>query len=253
MGKITLDAIKREINNSGANRGKLLYFKEGTKVRVRFLTDMEDGLQLLFHNNYKENINVPCQEVFNRECPYCEDDSEGMKHKNMYAWSVYDYESKEVKILLSAVNHCTPIPALAGFYETYGTLTDRDYEIKQMGKGTSKTFSVIPLDVRKMRDTKVKPLSESAMLKLIDKAFPVDNYEMDSKDEEVDDLKGKMNEPEDEWEEENEYESMKPIELYKLCKERGIKVKAKMSKKYYIDFLEEYDENNDELEDEWEE
>ena len=66
----------------------------------------------------------------------------------------------------------------------------------------------------------------------------------------------------DDWDEEedetNDYESMKPQELYKLCKERDIECKPKKSKEYYIDLLEEADEENDsddwdEEEDDWEE
>ena len=51
---------------------------------------------------------------------------------------------------------------------------------------------------------------------------------------------------------------MKPQELYKLCKERDIDCKPKKSKEYYIDLLEEADEENDsddwdeEEEDDWE-
>ena len=52
--------------------------------------------------------------------------------------------------------------------------------------------------------------------------------------------------------------TMKPQELYKLCKERDIDCKPKKSKEYYIDLLEEADEENDsddwdEEEDDWEE
>ena len=66
----------------------------------------------------------------------------------------------------------------------------------------------------------------------------------------------------DDWDEEegetNDYESMKPQELYKLCKERDIECKPKKSKEYYIDLLEEADEESeesdwDEEEDDWEE
>ena len=60
---------------------------------------------------------------------------------------------------------------------------------------------------------------------------------------------------EDEWEEEEEttdYESMKPQELFKLCKERDIDCKPKKSKEYYIDLLEEADEEESES-DEWDE
>ena len=239
MGKIKLSDIKSEISKSGTSKGKFMFFKEDSKARVRFLTDMEDGLEIEFHDSFALGVNVPCQEEFGRECEYCDD--ENLRTRKMYVWSVYDFESKEVKLLMAAVNNCSPVPALASLYETYGTLLDRDYEIKRIGKGQNTTYSVIPLDKAKFRNNKIKPLSDSAILKYIDKAYPADN-----------------NEDFEEEEETNDYESMKPQELYKLCKERDIDCKPKKSKEYYIDLLEEADEENDsddwdEEEDDWEE
>lgn len=276
MGRIKLSNIKSEIAKSGSSKGKFLYFKENTKVRVRFLTDLEDGMEIPFHDSFALGVNVPCQELFGRECQYC--DNENLRTRNMYAWSVYDHDSKEVKILMFAVNQCSPVPSLASMYESYGTLCDRDYEIKQIGSGQGKTFSVIPLDKSKFRNTKVKPLSDASILKYVDKAYPADNSE-DFEDEDEEEtkqnkIKGKTksatkkktkSEPEeDDWEEdeeeqENDYESMKPQELYKLCKERDIDCKPKKSKEYYIDLLEEADkeDSNDDWsedeEDDWEE
>lgn len=275
MGKIKLANIKNEIKKSGTSKGKFLFFKEDSKVRVRFLTDMEDGLEVSFHDSFQLGINVPCQEVFGRECEYCE--NEDLRTRNMYVWSVYDYESKEVKLLMAAVNNCSPVPALASLYESYGTLCDRDYEIKRIGKGQNTTYSVIPLEKMKFRNTKVKPMSEQAMLKCIDKAYPADNSE-DFEDEDETPkrnkkkgaksnnkpLKGKMNEPEDDWgedetdEEEQDYESMSAKELFQLCKDRDIECKPRKTKEYYIDLLEEADEEDsddwgeDDDEDDWE-
>lgn len=268
MGKIKLANIKNEIKKSGTSKGKFLFFKEDSKVRVRFLTDMEDGLEVSFHDSFQLGINVPCQEVFGRDCEYCE--NEDLRTRNMYVWSVYDYESKEVKLLMAAVNNCSPVPALASLYESYGTLCDRDYEIKRIGKGQNTTYSVIPLEKMKFRNTKVKPMSEQAMLKCIDKAYPADNSE-DFEDEDETPkrnkkkgaksnnkpIKGKMNEPEDDnddWDDEEEgqdYESMTAKELFQLCKDRDIECKPKKTKEYYIDLLEEADdEDSDDWDDE---
>lgn len=273
MGKIKLSDIKSEIAKSGSSKGKFLYFKEGAKSRVRFLTDLEDGMEIPFHDSFTLGINVPCQEEFGRDCPYCSDET--LRTRNQYVWCVYDYESKEVKLIMAAVNSCSPVPVLSSLYENYGTLTDRDYEIRRVGSGTNTTYSVIPLDKCKFRG-KAKPLSESAILKLIDKAYPQDNSEIDEDEEETPKKKkikskGKVRpktkpEPEEEeWndeeeEQENDYESMKPQELYKLCKERDIDCKPKKSKEYYIDLLEEADEEDsdgwgddeEEDEDSWE-
>lgn len=271
MGKISLANIKNEIKKSGTSKGKFLFFKEDSKVRVRFLTDMEDGLEIKFHDSFQLGINVPCQEEFGRECEYCENTD--LRTRSMYVWSVYDYESNEVKLLMAAVNNCSPVPILASLYESYGTLLDRDYEIKRIGKGQNTTYSVIPLDKVKFRNTKVKAMSDSAILKCIDKAYPADNSE-DFEEEETKQNKKKgnktktkvpMNEPEEEeedWDEEteNDYDSMSAKELFKLCKERDIDCKQKKSKEYYIDLLEEQDEEesdsddwDDEEEEDWDE
>lgn len=266
MGKITLSAIKSEITKSGSSKGKFMFFKEGTKARIRFLTDFEDGIEVEFHNSFEQGINVPCQEQFGRDCPYC--DMNNIKTRKLYVWSVYDYESKEVKLLMFAANNCSPVPALATIYETKGTLLDRDYTIIQSGKSTNKSFTVLPEEKLKFR-VKAKPMSDSAIMKAIDKAYPSDNNEDFEEEEENKSKKNKTKskpkkeseEVDDEWDEEEteDYESMKPQELYKLCKERNIDCKQMKSKEYYIDLLEEADEEEnetdewDEEEDDWEE
>ena len=257
---ISLENIKKEIQKSGASKGKFLYFKEGAKIRVRFLTDFEDGMEIPFHDSFQLGINVPCQEVFGRDCDYC--DNEDLRTRNMYVWSVYDYELKEVKLLMAAVNNCSPVGTLAAMYESYGTLLDRDYEIKRNGTGQSTSYGVVPLDKTKFRNTKVKAMSEQAILKCIDKAYPADNNE-DMEEEEQKSKRGNKTkpsgkkkpepeeeEPEEEWddeqeEEEQDYEEMTPQELYKLCKEHGISCKPKKSKEYYIDLLEEEEETEE--------
>ena len=244
---ISLQAIKNEIAKSGTNKGKFIFFKEGTKLRLRFLNDMEEGMEVPFHDNFKLGINVPCQELFDRECEYCE--NEDLRTRNMYVWSVYDYESKEVKLFMFAVNNCSPVPALASMYESYGTITDRDYEIKRIGKGQNTTYSVVPLDKKKFRNEKVKPMSEQAILKAIDKAYPANNSEIE--DDEEEETKTKKSKTKEKESDENDYESMTAKELYNLCKERDIECKPKKAKEYYIDLLEEYDSDSDD--DDWDE
>lgn len=275
-----LSEIKKDAKKSGQNKGKFIYFREGQKQRIRFLQDMDDGLQITFHDSFEQSINVPCQEHFDRDCPYCDDDT--VRTRSQYIWSVWNYETNEVQLFMFPVNNCSPLPALVAMYETYGTLTDRDYVISVTGKQQNKTFSVVPMDKVKFRNTKAKPYSESQVLKMLDKAFPCDTEQDDEDDEdytpkskkkkqqrpaktstkkdvdedyEDDDYDEDMTE-EDEADE-VDYESMSVKELYKLCKSRGIDVAPKKSQKYYIKQLEEYDEQNedwgDDEDEEWEE
>jgi len=269
-----LDKIKSDVAKSGSNKGKFIYFREGQKVRVRFLNDMDEGMEVKFHDSFERGINVPCQELFGKDCQYCED--EDLRTRSQYVWSVYDYESKEVKLFMFAVNNCSPIPALMALYETYGTLTDRDYVISVTGKQQNKSFTVVPMDKNKFRNEKAKPYSEKAILKMLAKAFPADDSEGEDDYEDEEDEKPKKSEknsfkpgrkpkPESEnedWDEDDEteqdYSEMTPKELYSICKDRDIECFPKKPAKYYINLLKEYDKAQDDWDDEaddddWEE
>lgn len=255
-----IDKIKSDVKKSGQSRGKFVYIREGVKLRLRFLNDMEDGMEVTFHDSFQLGVNVPCQEHFGRSCPYCEDDE--LRTRSQYVWSVYNYDAKEVQLFMFPVNNCSPIPALVAMYENYGTLTDRDYVISVTGKRADKTYSVVPMDKNKFRNTKVKPYSESAVLKMIDKAYPADNDEDDDYDDKPAHKSKKKAESDDDWGENGSasgYDDMTPKELYQLCKDRSIEAEPKKPSKYYINLLEEYDEAQDDWgedddydDDEWE-
>ncbi len=265
-----VDKIKQDVKKSGQNKGKFIYFREGTKQRVRFLTDMDDGMEVTFHDSFEQGINVPCQELFGKACPYCEE--EGLRTRSQYIWSVYNYETKEVQLFMFPVNNCSPIPALMAMFENYGTITDRDYVISVSGKQQNKTFSVVPMDKVKFRNEKAKAYSEKSMLSMLNKAFPCDDVDDDDDEDEAPKKRptkstGKKSsrkpepEPEDDddddddyddgdWGEDDDddvvdYSEMSAQELYKLCKEREIKVAPKKPAKYYINQLEEYDAAQD--------
>ena len=276
-----LDKIKSDAKKSGQNKSKFIYFREGQKQRIRFLQDMDEGMEVIFHDSFEQGINVPCQELFGRECPYCNDDS--LRTRSQYCWSVWNYETSEVQLFMFAVNNCSPVPALVSMYEAYGTLLDRDYVISVSGKQQNKTFSVVPMDKVKFRNTKAKPYSKKATLQFIDKAWPCDENTDTSDEDDEDDVpvkraNKKAGKPKtkrevyeededvdddydedvaDEEEDAEDYESMSAKELFNLCKKRKIDAMPRKSQKYYIKLLEDYDEAQDdwgdEEEDEWEE
>lgn len=238
-----LDQIKADARNSGSSRGKFIFLRDGDKLRVRFLQDMDDGFAVDFHRNFDAGLNVPCQKVFGRDCPY--DDDEDVRTRTEYVWSVYDYDAKEVRLFMYAANNYSPLPQLVGFYEEYGTLTDRDYVIKQTGKGLGKQYSVIPQNPTKFRVAKAKPISRKALLDVLDKAYPDDSAPAKSKggtpfddvvpDSDLDD------------EEEGKYDDIPAKRLYQMCVERGLEVEKKKPARYYANKLEE----DDRAEDDW--
>lgn len=231
-----LSKIKSEAKKTGANKGKFLFVKEGEKKRLRFLQDLDDGMEIKFHDSFELGINQPCQEVFNRECECCDDDS--LRTRSQYVWCVWDYDAKEVKLFMFPMNNCSPIPAIVALMETYGTITDRDYVVSVSGKQQNKSYSVIPMDKAKFRNDKAKPFSTKNILSIIDKAYPpVGGHKQVEKEEVEDD--GEL-----------DYSEMTAKELYKLCEDREIEAEPKMKAKYYIDLLEEYDEEQNQESDE---
>lgn len=279
-----VDSIKNDVKKAGTSKGNFTFLREGQKVRVRFLQDMDDGMEITFHDSFADSINVPCQEIFDRECPYCDD--ERVRTRSQYVWCVYNYETKKVELFMFAVNNCSPVPALLAMYDTYGTITDRDYVISVSGKGPDKKYAVVPMDKVKFRNDKAKAFSEKKILQLLDKAFPCDGAESVDGDEDDEDevpvkksaskkaakpvakkKKPADDEEEDDyddeaWDEAEEedkpdYSEMSAKELFKLCKDRGLDVEIKKPQKYYIKQLEAADQAEDdwgdnEDDDEWE-
>ena len=255
-----LAKIKGDVKRSGASKGKIIYFKADTKTRLRFLDDVDEGIAIPFHDSFELGINAPCQKIYGRECPYCGD--QDLRHRDLYAWSVYDYEANEVKIFMAAANSFTPVPSIIGMYEEYGTIKDRDYVINRQGAQTNTSYSVIPMDKATFKNKKVKAFTEEEMLKMIDEAHPTDvtNEEEDkpkksnSKAALPKGAKKKQEVEEDPFPElpdENDYENMDAKELYKECISRGIEVKPRKPKDHYIALLEEYDSDEGSDDDDW--
>lgn len=269
-----VNSIKNDVKKAGTSKGNFTFIREGQKVRVRFLQDMDDGMEVTFHDSFADSINVPCQEVFGRECPYCEDDR--VRTRSQYIWCVYNYETKKVELFMFPVNNCSPVPALLAMYDTYGTIVDRDFVISVSGKGPDKKYAVVPMDKAKFRNEKAKPFSEKKILQILDKAYPCDtDDEEDDEDErpvakkssskkvqkkkpvdDDDDYDG-----DDDWGDDDEdgdidYSEMSPKELFKLCKERKIEVEPRKPQKYYIKQLEDADKAEDDWgdddDDDWE-
>lgn len=233
-----LKKIKDDVRKAGSNKSKFMYFRDGDKKRIRFLNDMDDGMEAVWHDSFELGISVPCQEqLFGKSCKFCED--ERLRTRSNYLWSVWDYDENEVKVFMFPVNNFTPLPQLAAMYENYGTLIDRDYVISLTGKMQSKSFTVIPMDKNKFRNAKAKAFSTKAIKDLIDRAWPGDSD--DDEDESVDE------------ESKNVYEEMSTKQLYDLCIERNLEAEKRKIKSYYVNILLENDKVNDDWGDEEEE
>lgn len=225
-----ISSIKSNAAKSGGNKEKILYVKADSKVRVRFLQELDDGYEFTFHDSYAEGINAICQEELGKNCPLC--GNEDLRTRSLYAWSVYNYDTKKVEVMLYAVNQCTPVQSLVNMSENYNTIMDRDYVLSKSGKGQSTTYTVIPQDKQKFRNTKASPYTKSAILKILDKAFPLSDEfkEDDDEDDDIDFV-------EEDLDEEDEEES-KP--------KKSSNKKASKKKKKVKEEIEDEDEEDEE-------
>ena len=217
--------MKNQIKSAGGSKGKILFVSADSKRRIRLLQELDEGLELVFHDSFTLSVNVMCQEMVGKTCKHCGNDD--LRTRKLYAFRVYDYESKEQKIMLYAANSFSPLPHFISFSETYGTITDKDYVISRAGKGKNTVYTVIPMDKAKFRQ-KLKAPTEQQLLKVINKAHPDNNDQVDDLDNSASNLT--------EADEVN-YDSMDAVTLYKMCVARGIKVEKRKEAEFYADEL----------------
>lgn len=185
MAKKFLDQIKTAVKNSGSSKKDILYFGADTSKRIRFLQELDDGHSYTFHSDFETKIYEPCQDQEDHEdCKLCQ---QGIGTKEVFVWSVYDYDTSSVKLLAIKATGISPVPALIEFFEEYGTIMDRDYKIKKVGKGMGGSYTVTPLDKEKFGVKKAKPYSEKEIWEMFKKAYSskdVDDEDDDDEEEE---------------------------------------------------------------------
>lgn len=171
MAGSIISKIKNSVQSAGENRGKIIKIAPDKKLRMRFLEEMDEGKEIVMHDSFERGISAVCRKHFGDSyCPFCDDPDVKTQYK--YAWSVWDVDAKEVKIFLWQATSRSPVNQLLSYYETYSTVMDRDYVIDRKGSRLDTTYQVIPMDKSKFRNENAKPLSESALMKILEKAYP---------------------------------------------------------------------------------
>ena len=179
MGSL-ISKMKEQIAKSGASKKDILYFGKDAVKRIRFLQELDDGFMIWFHNDFGAKIMEPCHDQEDHEnCKLCED---GVTLQQQFVWSVWDYDSNAVRLLMFKASGVSPIPSLIEMSSEFDTIMDRDYKIKKVGQGTGGSFVVTPLDKERFTNKKAKPYNNKQVLDIISKAYETDNDE-DNDDE----------------------------------------------------------------------
>lgn len=185
MARSLLDSLRVSIQKSGNSRKDFFEIRDGDVRKIRFISDLEDGIQLTFHSKWQE-FDTPCLSHYGFECKYCDMDNDPqVKTSDRFAWTIYNREEKSRQIFMYKTNDKTPIPQILSAYEVYGTLLDRDFSIKRNGKGFDTSYTVVSLDKDGKR-LKEAPFTPKEILDLVKRVSvsPEDLLEMKEAEEE---------------------------------------------------------------------
>lgn len=235
-----LDSMKKQIETMGQSKGEIHFVKKDEVGRIRFLAELDDGVECTMHGNFETGLRCVCGKTQGKECKWCgETDRKIVTHKQMFAWPIWDYESGSQKVFTHNVSRCSPLEEIIDFFNENKTIMDRDYKIKRKGNAIDTRYRVDPEQKIEFK-TKVKVWTKAEILKKLSEAYP---YSTTS-----DSAESKEDVPtttEDKKEDNTlDYYSMDPKTLFKLCKDREIKIEAKKDEATYIALLEKYDSEN---------
>ena len=165
--------IKKKITEASRTITDEFYIGQDKKARVRFLTDLEDGVEVTWHDKYDEGINTPCYSHFGLNCPYCGiEGKDKIRTRQIFTWTVYNYDIDKKQILRYPANNFSPIPNLVALYESYGTLLDRDFVITRTGTGFDIGYQVVPMDKSVFKGDK-KPFAKIEIFKKWAKMYDI--------------------------------------------------------------------------------
>lgn len=220
--------IKKEVKERGNSVKEIIFFQTDKKRRIRFLQELDDGLSYKFHSSFTQGVNEICAEQFGDDCIYCDSKDDSIKDEIRYIWSVYDYDSNSVKIMMFKVSRATPVESFIELADNYGTIIDRDYTLKKNGTGTDSSYSVVPSDRSPFRNKKAKAFSQSQVEDILRKAYSSNDLDDDDEQPEKKKSKSKKNKKAEKTEptlREN-LEELDLDDLKDICEELGIAKKS---------------------------
>lgn len=170
--KSMLKRIKQKIVEASRTITDEFYVGQDKKARIRFLTDLEDAFEVTWHDKFEDAVNTPCLSHFGLECPFCDLGKDKVRTRQIFAWTIYNYDTDKKQIFRYPANNFTPIPNLVAMYESYGTICDRDFVITRTGTGFEISYQVVPMDKSTFKGDD-KPFSKETICKKWAKMYDI--------------------------------------------------------------------------------
>lgn len=253
-----IERMKKQVERTGSSRSKIFYIKSEEKKRVRFLAEMDEAYEVNWHNEPWKNdgsraVDSPCRKHFGEDCPYC--DREDFTHSVKYVLPVYNYESNALQLMAyKYTNQYSPYPQLLDSYDTFNTITDKDFVIKKTGKALDTNYSAIGMEKNpfqqeaKLKKEIAKIRDVDNMLKILKEAHPLESETGEMVSAEVE-VKVSIDDVNITFAESEETKSKSDKELYQLCKAKGIDIKPRQEREKYIEALKQAEKKVEETED----
>lgn len=167
--------IRRQAQRGGSASKLKLKLADGEKLRIRFLTDMEDGLKVQWHDKFEAGIDTPCLEHYGQKCEYCELTKDECRKRPLYVWPVWVYDLKEIRYFIFPSHDTSPVMALVSYYDVYGSIMNHDFVISRTGKMLDTTYNIIPLAESEFKlASKVKTPTPAKIMEELANAHGVD-------------------------------------------------------------------------------
>jgi hypothetical protein len=134
-----VEHIRQKMKEGGGSSNmppELFFVPKDGKKRIRFLSEFNEAIEVVMHGKYGVMMPQPCLEYYGMECPF-----HGRKWNTttQYAWTVYDYESKQKKVFMSTLTQYSAMDDLMAIWDEskdkFGnkTIKDRDIVIRRSG------------------------------------------------------------------------------------------------------------------------
>jgi hypothetical protein len=174
-GQSLADYLRKRIAEGGGSDGggrpkEELMIPAAGSIKVRFLSDFEEGLTVKFHNKWMPNtaqslFDQPCSQYYGTPCLYC--GSDGFKTFEVVIWTVYVYEEKVKRLFISKTTKFSALPDLLKIHDTHGTLKSRDIILSKNGKGKDTTYAAMPLDASEFKGHLRNPIAKEQVFTIL--------------------------------------------------------------------------------------
>lgn len=170
-----VDEIRRALlgaAQSGDGEGmpeQLLWVpRDGVRI-VRFLTEFskDEIIKVTMHDKFRSFYPQPCLKHYGEPCPFC--GAKGVRTTTQYVFTVFDYDSGSKKIVVFKASPGAALEDLMNHYDVYGTIKDRDFNLKKLGVGPRTRVRASPATPTPTpyTGTLSKPFSEVKVLEIL--------------------------------------------------------------------------------------